>query len=57
VQNIIAEGTIDEWVDALLTAKRLAAQLAQADISPEDYRKQANYEFGRLVAEILGADA
>ena len=56
VQNIIAEGTIDEWVDALLTAKRLAAQLAQADISPEEYREQANYEFGRLVAEILGAD-
>jgi len=57
VQNLIAEGTIDEWVDALLTAKRLAAQLAQADISPEDYKAQANYEFGRLVAEILGADA
>lgn len=56
VWNLIGEGTVDEWVDALLTAKRLAAQLAQADISVDDYARLANYDFGRLIAEILGEE-
>ncbi|MHB1101828.1 MAG: DEAD/DEAH box helicase [Devosia sp.] len=53
VWNLIGENSIDEWVDALLGAKRLAAQLAQSDISAADYARSANYDFGRLIAEIL----
>ena len=56
VWNLLCRGTVDEWVDSLLSAKRLAAQLAQADISLEDYKAKANYEFGRIVREILGLD-
>lgn len=37
VWNLMASGTVDERVDSLLAAKRLAALLAQADISGEDY--------------------
>lgn len=55
VWNVIAEDTVDEWVDALLAAKRLAAQLAQADISREEYGRIANYDFGRVIRDILGA--
>jgi SNF2 family DNA or RNA helicase len=55
VWNLIGEETVDEWVDALLGAKRLAAQLAQADLSRADYDRLATYDFGRLVREILGA--
>lgn len=54
VWNLIGAGTVDEWVDALLTAKRLAAQLAQADVSREEYARLADYDFGRIVKEILG---
>jgi SNF2 family DNA or RNA helicase len=55
VWNLVAEGTVDDWVDMLLAAKHLAAQLAQGDIDSEEYRRQANYDFGRVVREILRA--
>ena len=56
VWNLIATSTVDEWVDSLLTAKRLAAQLAQSDISPEDYKRLANYDFGRIIRNVLGLE-
>ena len=34
VHNLMAEGTIDEWVDTLLGAKHRAAQVAQGDLRP-----------------------
>ena len=37
----------------LLAAKHLAAQLAQGDINSTEYRRRANYDFGRVVREIL----
>jgi hypothetical protein len=39
-----------------LAAKRLAAQLAQADLSPDKYGRLANYDFGKIVREILDSD-
>ena len=33
VKNLVAAGTVDCWVDALLAAKHLAAQLGQGDIT------------------------
>jgi len=54
VWNLVASGTIDEWVDMLLAAKHLAAQLAQGDINAEDYRQRASYDFGLVIREILG---
>jgi len=56
VWNLIAAGSVDEWVDSLLTAKRLAAQLAQSDISPEDYQRLANYDFGQIIRNVLGLE-
>jgi SNF2 family DNA or RNA helicase len=57
VWNLIGENTVDEWVDSLLAAKRLAAQLAQADVDADEYRRLANYDFGKVVREILGLEA
>ena len=54
IWNLIATNSVDEWVDSLLNAKRLAAQLAQADISATEYSQLANYDFGVLVKQILG---
>ena len=53
VWNLMCCDTIDLWVDSLLSAKRLAAQLMQADISREEYENRANYEFGSIISEIL----
>lgn len=56
VWNLIGMDTVDEWVDSLLAAKRLAAQLAQSDISPEEYRRLADYDFGRIIRDVLGLE-
>lgn len=54
VWNLLCRGTIDEWVDSLLAAKRLAAQLAQSDLTAAEYARLANYDFGQIVKKILG---
>jgi SNF2 family DNA or RNA helicase len=56
VWNLICNDTVDEWVDSLLGAKRLAAQLAQADITETEYQRRVNYDFGKIVKEILGLE-
>ena len=53
VRNLVAKETVDEWVEVLLNAKALAAQMAQGDISREYYRAEANYAFGDMIRDIL----
>ncbi|WP_299409980.1 DEAD/DEAH box helicase [uncultured Roseobacter sp.] len=57
IWNLICDDTIDSWVDSLLQAKRLAAQLVQSDVSQGEYESAANYDFGRAVTEILNPTA
>jgi SNF2 family DNA or RNA helicase len=57
IVNLLGRGTIDEWVDQLLSAKQLAAQLLQGDIDQHEYREKATYEFSRIFGEVLGIDA
>jgi len=54
VYNLLLKDSVDLWVDELLTAKHLAAQLGQADIDPEEYRSRATYSFGEILKSILG---
>ncbi|HUT03242.1 MAG TPA: helicase-related protein, partial [bacterium] len=53
VVNLLMSDSIDEWVDVLLHAKRLAAQLAQGDISREYYSNQMEYGFAEMLRDIL----
>lgn len=53
VENIIAVGTIDEWVGELLSAKELAAALVQGDITRTEYQEQATYAFNQVLQEVL----
>ncbi len=55
VHNLIMRDSIDEWVEALLHSKRVAAQLAQGDIDRETYQKEMSYEFGDILRAILDA--
>jgi SNF2 family DNA or RNA helicase len=56
VINLLAANSIDDWVELLLSAKGLAAQLAQGDITREEYRNSADYTFGEMIKQILGCD-
>ena len=53
VENLVAVGTIDEWVVELLSAKELAAALVQGDITRDEYREQATYAFNQVLQEVL----
>lgn len=56
VTNLVATDTVDGWVDALLSAKHLAAQLGQGDISRAEYDARADYTFGEMVRDVLRLD-
>lgn len=53
VTNLIGAETVDVWVDALLAAKHLAAQLGQGDITRGEYDSRADYAFGEMVRDVL----
>lgn len=53
VYNLIMEDSIDQWVDALLRAKDLAAKLTQGDISQEYFKSQISYGFIDIIKDIL----
>ncbi len=55
VHNLIMCDSIDEWIEALLHSKRIAAQLAQGDIDRETYQREMSYEFGGILRAILDA--
>ena len=48
-----AKNSIDEWVDALLAAKEIAARYAQGDITKDEYEKEMSFDFAELLAEVL----
>ena len=56
VHNLIAKGTIDEWVDTLLNAKYQAAQLTQGDISRSEFTQTFNFDLSDALKQILAPD-
>lgn len=53
VHNLVAQNTIDEWVDVLLNAKHQAAQLAQGDISKSSFVRTFNFDLSSALSQIL----
>lgn len=53
IVNLIAKNSVDEWVDRLLSAKHLAAQLGQGDIELDSYNEQSSYDFADILNNIL----
>jgi len=53
IYNLIAQNTIDTWIDELLGAKELASRLGQGDIDKSEYIKKANYDYGLMIRKIL----
>jgi SNF2 family DNA or RNA helicase len=54
VHNLIMGDSIDEWVESLLHAKHVAAQLTQGDISLAHYQSTMAYDFGDILRGVLG---
>jgi hypothetical protein len=46
--------SIDEWIEALIDQKRLAAQLTQGDITADEYKAKADFSFADILDDILG---
>ena len=53
VHNLIMEDSVDEWIDVLLHAKEIVAQLGQGDISLDYYKSQMSYDFGDILRNVL----
>ena len=53
VYNLIAEHTIDEWVDRLLYSKFVAAQVAQGDISRDQGEDIFELNLSEMLSEVL----
>jgi SNF2 family DNA or RNA helicase len=53
IYNLVARNSIDEWVDALLEAKQVAAAFGQGDIGREDFQSQMSYTFSAMLADVL----
>lgn len=53
VYNLIMQDSVDEWIDALIEQKRLAALLTQGDISASEYAAIASLSFFDILKGIL----
>ena len=53
IHNLIASGTVDEWVDVLLTAKYRAAQLAQGDIDAANFSDSFRTDIAEVLQGVL----
>jgi SNF2 family DNA or RNA helicase len=53
VYNLIMQDSVDEWIDALIEEKRLAAQLTQGDIGSEMYTARSTFSFVETLKRIL----
>lgn len=56
IYNLLVNGSVDQWIDALLAAKQRAAFLAQGDISIDEYDATADYSYGEMIREILSGE-
>lgn len=57
VHNLMVEGSIDEWVDALLHAKNLAAQLTHGDTRLEEFQDAFTTNLKDALHQILAPPA
>jgi SNF2 family DNA or RNA helicase len=54
IYNILMQDSIDQWIDVLLHAKHMSAQLAQGDISRDTFQREMPYSFQEMLCNILG---
>src|SRR5262249_15571152 len=55
VYTLLMHDSVDEWIDALVEQKHLAAQLTQGDIDQEMYGSRADFGFVDILRGILSS--
>ena len=53
IYKILSENSIDNWVEALLDAKEVAARFGQGDLDEDQYEETMNFDFSEILKEIL----
>lgn len=53
IYKLLSIDSIDQWVDALLDAKEVAARYAQGDIDKNEFNERMNYDFAEILKDIL----
>jgi SNF2 family DNA or RNA helicase len=56
ISNLLIADSIDDWIAELLSAKHIAAQLGQGDISRKEFEERMSYDFSRTLAKILNPE-
>jgi SNF2 family DNA or RNA helicase len=55
VYTLVMRDSVDQWIEALIEQKHLAAQLTQGDIDQETYGSRADFNFVDLLRGILSS--
>ena len=53
IYNLIMKDSIDLWIDVLIEMKFLSAQLAQGDITKEEYKQKIPLNYITILEDIL----
>lgn len=53
IYKLLTEDSIDDWIEALLDAKEVAARFGQGDIDEKEYSKRINFDFAEILKDIL----
>ena len=56
VHNLISKDSIDEWVDRLLYAKYIAAQISQGDIQADNDDQLLEIDLNEMLATVLNSN-
>ena len=54
--NLIAKGSIDEWVESLINAKYQAARISQGDTSKDSFIEVFDFDLTELLRQVLNND-
>ena len=52
IYKILSENSIDNWVEALLDAKEVAARFGQGDLDEDQYEKTMNFDFSEILKKF-----
>jgi len=53
VINLIAQGSIDEWLDRLLNAKYQAAKISQGDADKDEFIESFEFDLSEILHQVL----
>jgi SNF2 family DNA or RNA helicase len=53
IYKLLSINSIDDWIEALLEAKEVAARYGQGDINEDEYNERISFDFADILKDIL----